>query len=197
MPSKSKPRPWERQKGEPEKSYGLFLAYRDLGVNRSLAALRQARGEAVGKAPAIRTLEDFSSHHFWVERCRIWDNHLQAERDKVAAKEAGRWEARRLSEVEDVYQLGCMYRELVKQGLKMPLVTRRVETEKDKAGNVVAVTVIEPARWTLRDLAVIGELSARLIAASLSAMGEDPAAMSDAELAAVANAGTFTGEGTA
>ena len=55
--------------------------------------------------------------------------------------------------------------------------------------DTIHMTTIEPARWTLRDLGALLELSVRLKAAALAAVDQDPAAMSDQELAAVAGLG--------
>ncbi len=40
---------WKRQKGEPERAYIMFLAYRDVGLGRSLRKLFAAEA---GNAPA-------------------------------------------------------------------------------------------------------------------------------------------------
>lgn len=69
--------PWDRISGESGKAYEAFVAYRDMGLTRSV------RGVAVviGKS---RTLCDrWSSKWDWVNRAHQWDAHLGKERDKA------------------------------------------------------------------------------------------------------------------
>ena len=73
--------PWERQEGEGEKAYEAFLAYRDMGANRSVRAV----GQKLGKSST--QIGKWSSRWKWVERCRAWDNQLQKEAKKTAASE--------------------------------------------------------------------------------------------------------------
>ncbi len=131
--------PWCRQAKESESSYAAFLKYRDMGAARSLEALN--RGDA-GAMPRIASLKRLSAAHGWVERSRAWDNHLQAERDRVAAEYAAMWERRRLDAIDEAWNTSRRLREKADRMLAFPLQT----TETSKDGQTV---IISPARWTL------------------------------------------------
>jgi hypothetical protein len=183
--------PWSRMAGESAAAHQAFIRYRDLGARRSLLAVHETDRDGANlgpKSPAISALKEWSSAHSWVERCRAWDNHLQGERDKVAASEARKWERRRQSEIEKTWQCGETLAALVDQGLRLPLLTKTVETSRSPDGTVVHMTTIEPARWSLRDLGALLELAVRLKAGALAAADQYPAAMSDQELEGVATA---------
>lgn len=72
VPRQSQP-VWERATGESAKAYAAFLAYRDLGPERSLAkAARQTRRD-------ISLLKRWSSRRAWVERAWAWDASQERE----------------------------------------------------------------------------------------------------------------------
>ena len=85
--------PGGRQPREGERAYAAFLAYRDLGPGRTHEATRMRLGKAPGY---LKPIERWSAARDWRRRACAWDAHLQAERDKVAAEEAAKWERRRL-----------------------------------------------------------------------------------------------------
>ena len=78
MPKNRTDLPWERQKGESAQAFAAFLAYLQMGADRSLSAV----GQRLGKSKAL--MERWSSANGWVERCRAWDNYLQREAKKAA-----------------------------------------------------------------------------------------------------------------
>ena len=39
-------KPWERQKGESEKAFGAFAAYRDMGPERTISAVVKKLGKS-------------------------------------------------------------------------------------------------------------------------------------------------------
>lgn len=66
-------KPWERQKGESEKAYEAFAAYRDMGPERTISAV-------VKKLEKSRTLIDrWKDRWDWQERVRAYDNELEKE----------------------------------------------------------------------------------------------------------------------
>src|SRR4051794_38120855 len=89
---------WERRPREGELAYAAFLAYRDLGPGRTHEATRICLGKRPGY---IKLLERWSARRDWRWRAGAWDAHLQAERDKMAAEEAAKWERRRIQALED------------------------------------------------------------------------------------------------
>ena len=76
---------WERQKGEPSKSYSLFKEYRDLGSKRTfpqIIKLKKSKHTEEKNIPSLSQLKTLSSRWNWVERCRLYDNHMdQKERE--------------------------------------------------------------------------------------------------------------------
>ena len=73
--------PWERQPREGEEAYAAFLSYRDLGPGRTHEATRMLLGKRPGY---LKPIERWSALRDWRRRSGAWDDHLQAERDKVA-----------------------------------------------------------------------------------------------------------------
>ena len=109
--------PWERQPREGEEAYAAFLAYRDLGPWRTHEATRVHLGKRPGY---LKPIERWSARRDWRRRADAWDDHLQAERDKVAAEEAAKWERRRLQALEEGWQLCQALRARLEQMLASP-----------------------------------------------------------------------------
>lgn len=159
--------PWDRIKGESEEAYRAFVAYRDLGVDRTLEAARQVLKKNSGY---YRVIGGWSGRWSWVERVRAWDSHLQAERDKVTAAEARKWEQRRLAAREANFGLAEKLQERVQKLLEMPTVQKRSTVVGDDGRTTV--TVWEPARWTQRDLAIMAKTASDLGEAALYSLQE-------------------------
>lgn len=71
-------KPWERQKGESEKAFEAFAAYRDMGEKRTFTAVAEKLQKSVS---LIRRWKD---RWEWPERVRAYDNELEkAARAKV------------------------------------------------------------------------------------------------------------------
>lgn len=68
------PEPWERQKGETARAYEAFVAYRDMGAERSHNKVVQTQGKSRA------TIGAWSSKYEWVKRAAAWD----AEQDRIA-----------------------------------------------------------------------------------------------------------------
>lgn len=167
---------WERRERESERAYRAFLVYRDLGLARSLAGVREQSGD---RPIPLRTIERWSARWAWPRRAAAWDAWLQAARDRVARREAGKWERRRLAALEAVYEDVQKIRERLQLMLSFPLTRRRTEDGR---------TVIEPARWSFRDVIAGLKAAAELEAMALNAATTDPELMSDAEVAGVLDA---------
>lgn len=77
-------KPWERQKNEPQGSYGYFIIYRDLGPFRTMEQIRQKMIEMdIPKIPSLSNMTSLGAKWKWVNRCKAWDEHL----DEVARTE--------------------------------------------------------------------------------------------------------------
>lgn len=173
-------RPWDRQKGESEAAYRAFLAYRDLGPGRTREAAyatTYGHGGGTKKAPAGQFTK-WCDEHRWVDRCRHWDNHLQAERDRAAAERAREWERRRLDDLEDNFRVARLLREKAEKMLGFPLAT--TETKDGK-------TVVKPARWTFLTAARLIRTAADLTDSTLRAAlpGDDGVCDDDAARAEI------------
>ena len=76
-----KPKPYDRQPSETDKSWAAFCAYRDMGRERSLEKLKQNRIET-GGSNTYSTLTNWSSKHAWVKRCSVFDGE-ELERESI------------------------------------------------------------------------------------------------------------------
>jgi len=73
---------WERLPDESSKAYQAFCEYRDMGADRSIRKLAQARG----KPTSTKWLCHWSAKHNWVERARAYDDYLEQEKRKEQEK---------------------------------------------------------------------------------------------------------------
>lgn len=62
-------------------AFAAFVAYRDLGPDRSGAKAAKALGKST------RTLDRWTSRHRWVERALAWDEHLDDKACEAAESE--------------------------------------------------------------------------------------------------------------
>jgi len=74
----SERKPWERQKNETRKAYEAFLAYRDMGLPRTLVAV----GKALGKSTTWMTV--WSAKWSWVDRVAAYEESVRAEAEHQA-----------------------------------------------------------------------------------------------------------------
>jgi hypothetical protein len=170
------PSPTTRLPGESEPAFAAFLLFRDLGRDRTVVdAYRQFTGNAEA-TQASGAWNRWAKAHRWAERALAFDRWLQAARDRIAAREAVKWERRRQEALERGWEASRALWAKADAMLDAPLATERTE------GNM---TVITPARWTFGTLARIARAAAELEVAVLTATAKDPADMSDAELAAL------------
>ncbi len=189
--------PWGRQPREGEEAYAAFLAYRDLGPTRTHEATR----ERLGKRPGyLKPIERWSAGRQWRQRSSAWDDHLQAERDKVAAEEAAKWERRRLQALEEGWQLCRSLRAKLAQMLAFPLeappaaaTSEPSEGTPEAIPNAVATPEATagrgPTRWNYLTVArlskLVVELEWALLAEALPPPGDiDPLTATDEEVKA-------------
>ncbi|MEZ0073567.1 hypothetical protein [Planotetraspora sp. GP83] len=62
--------PWDKQPGESPKKYQQFVAYRDLGLTRTLTKAAETLTLSYGH------VKNVASWNRWVERAAAWDAHL-------------------------------------------------------------------------------------------------------------------------
>jgi len=87
-------RPWDRQLGESELAHQAFLAYRDSGIPRNLAATARALGKHEGQLYRWKDL------HGWGYRLLAWDAAQGKAAEETAQREWGR-RRRRWSQAGD------------------------------------------------------------------------------------------------
>ena len=76
-----KPKPYDRQPSETDKSWAAFCAYRDMGRERSLE--KYCQNHANSRPPSyITTLKLWSSKYAWVKRCSVFDGE-ELERESI------------------------------------------------------------------------------------------------------------------
>jgi hypothetical protein len=72
---------WQRRSNESSRAYAAFVAYVNMGPDRSLRKMRAEWGQTAGRKPiALSSLERWSSAHDWVGRVAAIE---QAEAEKV------------------------------------------------------------------------------------------------------------------
>ena len=84
-------KPWLRQPREPQAAYARFIAYRDLGTSRSLAAAAPLCGLSLGR------LKQLSGGWRWSRRAQAWDRDqfLKRRNQQLEACEESRERLRR------------------------------------------------------------------------------------------------------
>lgn len=73
-------KPWERQKGESEKAFEAFAAYRDMGEKRTFTAV----ADKLQKSCTL--IRRWKVQWDWEERVRAYDNELEKEAKAKAVK---------------------------------------------------------------------------------------------------------------
>lgn len=167
-------RPWEPKKQETSDAYSAFVRYRDQ-ADRSMPALADELG------CRVEVLKRWSSRFAWVDRCRAWDAHLQAERDRAAAAEARRWAERHQRAREQAYAAAQALRAKATEMLDTDLADSKWgmrdaaallktahELEAAALGPLVA-----PEAVTAGDADTPPEVAAAMVAAGLAAAGLD------------------------
>jgi hypothetical protein len=133
---------WERMRSESAKAYGAARVYFELRASRSLGAVARRLEKHVSQ------MERWSKTYGWVSRAAAFDQHLDAEERKQFEREelaqSQKWRQREAELAEREYHLGQKLVSKAEKMLDIPL-TRTI-TEDGK-------TVVQPARWTVKDAA--------------------------------------------
>lgn len=143
--------PWERQPGESARAYEAARLYFEMGPGRSLVAV----GQKVGKSRGL--IERWSARWSWRERAAGYDHHMamteMEARRRAIAEDAERWAHRQSELREQEWETSRALIRRAQEMLAFPLVTL-IEDEGS--------TIIQPARWSLRDVATFCELASKL-----------------------------------
>lgn len=131
---------WSRQKSESEKAYGYFIAYRDMGIERTLEKVANQYSKSVG------LMNKFSQKNRWTERVAEWE----AELDRQAAKE----------HIKDIAKMRAKQRKMAStmqlKGLKL---LDAIEAGEAKLSEVVSLLKLgmEQERITMGDVGEVVE----------------------------------------
>lgn len=159
--------PWEQQPDESAQAFAAFKLYRDAGASRSVdAAYRASKGlqESIKRAPG--RWREWSLVFDWAHRASVYDEYLdgieQAAREKAAGEQAEKLAAERAQLKRTEFSLAQLLIEKAKTMIEFPLVRTVVEEKRDKAGNVISQTIINPAKWSFRDVVRMFEMGSKL-----------------------------------
>lgn len=137
-------KPWEPQKGESMPAYQAFAEYRDMGEDRSLRAVAQRLDKS------LTVIGRWSSRWNWPDRVKEYAGYMdsleQKAREKALTKKAEDWATKEL-------EMAALLYDKAKAMLAFPLAQ-----QKTKDG----LTIVEPARWGMRDAAAIAEAGVKM-----------------------------------
>jgi hypothetical protein len=143
----------ERLPGEPQHQYAQYLAYRDLGPERSFTLAAKT-----GRATPSR-VNQVSSRFRWKERAAIWDAKIEGEMRATAERLIqNRMEEevkRRDNYLDNEWQVVEKGFHVINEMLKYPVVEQ--ESVKTSADGKTIVTVWKPGKWTYSAMAQLIE----------------------------------------
>ncbi|MDS3860993.1 hypothetical protein RIF25_09245 [Thermosynechococcaceae cyanobacterium BACA0444] len=96
---------WERLEHEPQKAYGYFMAYRSLGLGRSLTGLLQAIRDNTVLLPEknLSTLKRYFAQFDWQSRAKAWDDFQAELRLEIEIIESARHHREQSSQFRDTF----------------------------------------------------------------------------------------------
>jgi hypothetical protein len=158
----AKRQPWEQLDGEGDKAFEAFTVYRDSGIPRSLPEVSRRSAKSV---PLIKR---WSAKYRWAERARAWDAHRAAARDRTTVRvaESDAEKLARERHERDVQNL-VVASQLKLRALQMLDWAMEEQVEETRTvsadGHTTVIQrVIQPARWRLRDAAVMAKVAKEL-----------------------------------
>jgi hypothetical protein len=148
---------FERLPNESEKAYSAYQAYLTLGHERS----HDRVGQKLGKSKTL--IDRWASQYRWKERLKTYTSHMatvqqQAEEENLK-EEASRWADRAKELKEQEWEMAEKLLAKAEDMMAFPL-TKEVVRQKGEDGD--NITIIEPSKWGLSDLARIVDLSTKL-----------------------------------
>lgn len=152
--------PWEQLPGEPSEWYNRFHQFLMLPGKRSLLAAYNAERGEKGRERASGCPDNWRSafkQWRWAERAAAWDAH----NNEAILQQ---WQERRSQLREREWQMSQASFDKASEMLKFPVAQKK---------SVDGTTIIEPAKWTLKDAATI-LIVASNIGRKACGMDEDP-----------------------
>jgi hypothetical protein len=140
---------WKQHGDEPSQAFQAFTLYRDMGAARTLKAICEKLDRPDGY---LRQIEKWSSEFEWVIRARSYDAYLDelARREREAA-----WKSRASQHLEDEWQARDKLLKRANEMLEHPTTQKVIDSDE-------GVTVIEPANWNARDIAMFFDAASKL-----------------------------------
>jgi len=161
---------WERMPGESAKAHEAARVYLEMRASRSLAAVARRLGKHVSQ------MERWSKRYEWISRAAAFDQHLDGEErkqfERTELAESQKWRQRQVELAEREFQLGQKLVCKAEKMLDLPL-TRTI-TEDGK-------TVVQPARWTVKDAARLAREGKALSRGAIPAHLNDEAELKSEE----------------
>lgn len=157
---------WERQPGETDKAYAAFRMFRDMHPSsREMKAAALAAGYR-----SVRAVEAWAKRYAWTDRCAAYDAWVDTirrdERERGFREDERLKFQRRRDLVETELTIVTKAMERVSQGLQGPMWRQKIVGEDGH------ITIIEPTRWTFRDLIAAFTLADRRGRLALEMFGD-------------------------
>ena len=161
---------WERTPRESAKAHEAARVYFELRASRSLAAVGRRLGKHVSQ------MERWSKRYDWISRAAAFDQYLDSEERKQFEREelahSQKWRQRAAEQAEREYQLGQKLVSKAEKMLDLPLTRTIMEDGK---------TVVQPARWTVKDAARLAREGKALSRGAIPAHLNDDAELKSEE----------------
>lgn len=160
--------PWQPIKGETSRSYAAFIFYRDSGPGRNIEDLRVQFDEQFNCVSNVAGLRKWSRKFKWDDRCLAWEARLAEKKASTELRTQERSAIRRAADrerrIDANLHVADLLRDKVHEMLRTPT-TRVIEDSKttNEDGTITYHSVVmEPAKWQLRDIAVLAKTACEL-----------------------------------
>jgi len=159
--------PLKLAEGESAKANSALADYALLGPGRSITALHRkytdpSPGVPRGASISLRVLKGWSAAYGWQERVAQYDGLVQ---ERQRAETEKRWSERREAEREETWKIAQLLRDKALKMLEFPLMEVEHVTDQRRGPNgltTIEKTIVKPAKWSVRDVALLAEAAAKL-----------------------------------
>jgi hypothetical protein len=169
-PPESRVPAWEPMPRETPRAYEAAWTYFKMGSSRSQSAVAEELGKRLSQ------MQRWSTRWDWVRRAAAYDDHLATVArkaiEKQASEDAAKWRRRAEEHREKKFLRGEKLENKADQMLAFPLAT--VTTEGGKM-------TVRPARWNLRDAAVLSAGGSRMKEEAIKETTEEAVGKTDEE----------------
>lgn len=132
-----KRKPWDRQDGESSAAFESFIAYRDLGLKRTLSQAAEVVGKTRGG------LCKLSTEWGWVERCAAYDRKADQHRTRAHLSEIEKMHARHIRLATRLQDVAGLELERLERRIRKKLKLRAGDDKGDVTGaNDISKTTV-------------------------------------------------------